>query len=86
MLFHIEQVHPPEHCPYGKGGSRSLHDASAPDVEVRAIYGSFMEHTIYLIVEADAIDALNRFLLPGMKVCRARITPVSSQAMPHWDS
>ena len=82
MLFHITQVHAPEDCPYGKGGSRSLHDASVPGVEVKAVYGAFMEHVIYLVVEADDIDALNTFLRPGMKVCRATITPVSSHSMP----
>ena len=82
MLFHVTQVHSPEDCPYGKGGSRSLHDASVPGAEVKAVYGAFMEHVIYLIVEADDIDALNQVLLPGMKVCTAEITPVSPHAMP----
>ena len=82
MLFHIEQVHSPQDCPYGKGGSRSLHDASVPGVKVLSIYGSFMEHVIYIIVEASEIDALNKFLLPGMKTCRAKITPVSDHQLP----
>ena len=82
MLFHIEQVHSPENCPYGKGGSGSLHDASVDGVEVKGFYGSFMEHTIYLVVEANDIERVNQFLLPGMKVCTARITPVSEQPMP----
>lgn len=85
MLFHIEQVHTPENCPYGNGGSRSLHDASVTGVDVKAVYGSFMEHTIYLVVEADDIEQLNRFLLPGMKVSTARITPVSERPMPSQD-
>ena len=82
MLFHIEQVHSPENCPYGKGGSGSLHDASVDGVEIKGFYGSFMEHTIYLVVEANDIERVNQFLLPGMKVCTARITPVSERAMP----
>src|SRR4051812_27206728 len=45
VLFHIEQVHSPENCPYGKGGSRSLHDASVEGVEVKGFFGAFMEHT-----------------------------------------
>ncbi len=48
-------------------------------VDVKAVYGSFMEHTISLVVEADDIEQLNRFLLPGMKVSTARITPVSER-------
>ena len=83
MLFHIEQTHEPEDCPYGHGGSRSFLDASVEGVEVKAIYGAFMEHTVYIVVEADDIDQLNQFLLPGMKVCvTTSITPVSDHAAP----
>ena len=84
MLFHITQVHAPEDCPYGSGGSRSLHDGSVSEVTVHGVYGAFMEHTIYLIVEADDLAMVHKFLLPGMKVCSAEITPVSSEPMPIW--
>ena len=82
MLFHIEQVHRPENCPYGHGGSKSLHDGTVNGVRLVAMYGSFMEHVIYLIVEASDVEALNLFLLPGMKVCTAKITPVSEHPLP----
>jgi hypothetical protein len=82
VLFHIEQVHRPENCPYGHGGSTSLHDATVTGVRLVAMYGSFMEHVIYLIVEASDVDSLNLFLLPGMKVCTAKITPVSEHPLP----
>jgi len=82
VLFHIEQVHKPENCPYGHGGSRSLHDTTVPGVQLVAMYGSFMEHVIYLIVEASDVESLNLFLLPGMKVCTAKITPVSAHPLP----
>ena len=82
MLFHIEQVHTPENCPYGRGGSRSFQDHTVTDVKVLAIYGAFMGHVVYLIVEANDIDMLNKFLLPGMKVCTTKITPVSDHPMP----
>jgi hypothetical protein len=84
MFFHVEQIHAPEDCPYGRGGSRSLHDATVKDVKAVGIYGAFMEHTIYMILEANDINMLNRFLLPGMKVCKTKITPVSDHAMPLW--
>ena len=73
-------------CPYGQGGSRSLHDASVAGVEVKGIYGAFTEHVIFLIVEADDIDALHPFLAPGMRTCTTRIRPVSEHAMPHPSS
>jgi hypothetical protein len=84
MLFHITQVHDPSDCPYGKGGSRSLHDASVDGVTVHGVYGAFMDHTIYMVVEADDLDLVHRFLLPGMSVCTADITPVSAEPLPHW--
>lgn len=77
MLFHIEQVHAPELCPYGRGGSRSFQDHTVTEVKVLGIYGAFMEHVVYLIVEADDMDTLNKFLLPGMNSTTTRITPVS---------
>ncbi len=65
MLFHVEQTHSPENCPYGQGGSRSLHDGSVDGVEVKGVYGAFTEHVVFLLVEADDIDALHLFLAPG---------------------
>ncbi len=82
MLFHIEQIHKPEDCPYGRGGSSSLRDDTVTDVKLVAAYGAFMEHAVYMIVDANDIDGLNRFLAPGMKVCTTKITPVSDHPMP----
>lgn len=82
MLFHITQTHTPENCPYGHGGSKALHDTTVPGVKLIAMYGAFTEHVIYLIVEANDIDALHKFLLPGMKTCTAKITPVSDHPIP----
>ena len=86
MLFHITQVHAPESCPYGRGGSRSLHDASVSDVKVLGVYGAFTEHVIYMVVEADSLEMVDKFLLPGMKTCTAKITPVSEHPLPMWDA
>jgi hypothetical protein len=82
MLFHIEQTHTPEHCPVGHGGFRSLHDASVEGVKVVATYGNLMQHVVYLIVEANDIDAINTFLRPGMQRSTCKITPVSDHALP----
>jgi hypothetical protein len=84
MLFHITQVHAPEDCPYGSGGSRKFHDSSVSEVTVHGVYGAYMEHTIYMVVEADDFALLNKFLLPGMKVCSTEITPVSAEPLPTW--
>jgi hypothetical protein len=53
MLFHIEQSHAPADCPYGNGGSRSLHDAGAEGVTVHGVWGAFSEHLIFMLVEAE---------------------------------
>jgi hypothetical protein len=82
VLFHIRQVHRPEDCPYGHGGSRSLHDATVDGVDLIAVYGAFMEHVVYLIAETDDVEKLNLLLLPGMKKCTTRITPVMPHPLP----
>ena len=86
MLFHIEQVHAPENCPYGEGGSPSLRDDSVEGVDLKAVHGAFMEHTVYMLVEANDLEKLNEFLRPGMKVCTTKITPVSPDPLPSWDN
>lgn len=88
MLFHVEQVHAPADCPYERGGgSPGLYDATVDGVKIVGVYGSFMAHTVYYIVEAADIDALNKFLFPGMKVCTATITPVSDHPLPRgWEA
>ena len=83
MLFHIEQAHTPENCPYGKGGSQSFQDHTVTEVKVLGMYGSFMRHVIYLVVEATDMDMLNKFLLPGLKFCTTSITPVTDHPIPN---
>ena len=46
------------------------------------MYGAFTEHVVFLLVEADDLDAVHLFLAPGMKTCTASITPVSDHPMP----
>ena len=79
MLFHITQTNTPETCPKDEGGSEVLYDPNVEGVELRARYGAFSEHVIYYIVEADSLDAIRRFLVPGFKRCTSRITPVSEE-------
>ena len=87
MLFHIKQVHDPEDCPFGRGGSSSLRDESVEGVNLKAAYGAFMEHTVYMVAETDDLEKLNKFLLPGMKVCTTTITPVSIEPLPkEWSA
>ena len=82
MLFHITQVHDPEHCPKGEGGSNSLFDPDAPGVTLIGRYGANAQHTMFFVVEADEVNALQKFLWPGFTKCTSTITPVSEVPVP----
>lgn len=81
MLFHIAQTHTPELCPRDAGGSKTLYDPKATGVKLLAMYGAFAEHTIFYIVEADDLAAVDKFLDPGWLRCTSKVTPVSSQPL-----
>ncbi len=76
MLFHITQTHSAESCPKDEGGSKSLYDPNVVGLKLRAVFGAFAEHEIYYLVEADSMEAIQKFLLHGFKRCTCRITPV----------
>jgi uncharacterized protein DUF3303 len=82
MLFHITQVHAPESCPVDEGGSNSLFDPNVPGIKLIGRYGANAQHTLFLIVEADDVNTLHKFLLPGFKRCTSTITPVSEVPVP----
>ena len=79
MLFHITQTHTPESCPKDEGGSKALYNSNVEGLTLKAMYGAFAEHTIYYIVEADSLSAVNQFLLPGFKRCASKVTAVSEE-------
>ncbi len=76
MLFHVTQTHSPEACPLGKGGVQALYNADAEGVELRAIYGAYAEHVVYYVLDADSLNAVHKFLVPGFKSCNSTVTPV----------
>jgi len=81
MLFHITQTHAPDKCPKDEGGSKVLYNRAAEGVTLLAMYGAFHEHVIYYIVEAETIEAVDEFLMPGFKRCTSKITPVVPKAI-----
>ena len=81
MLFMITQVHTAESCPIEAGGSGSLSNPKAKGVTLQAMYGAYSQHTIWYVVEADSVDAVQEFLTPGFKRCTSTITPISSMPM-----
>ena len=82
MLFHITQVHSPEACPRDEGGSDSLFDPTVNGIRLIGRYGANAQHTLFYIVEADDVNALHKFLLPGFKRCTSTITPVREIPVP----
>jgi hypothetical protein len=81
MLFHITQVHSPELCPKGEGGSNSLFDETVEGVTLVGRYGANAQHTLFFIVETDDATAI-QFLGPGFKRCTSTIAPVSEVPVP----
>ena len=71
------QIHSPELCPKDAGGSKTLYNPKAEGAKLLAMYGAFPEHVIYYLVEAEKIEAVEEFLMPGFKRCTSKITPVS---------
>ena len=82
MLFHITQVHRPESCPFGEGGSNSLFDATVEGLQLIGRYGANAQHTLFYVVDAADVDAIHRFLRPGFKICTSTVTPVSEVPVP----
>ena len=80
MLFLITQQHTPETCPRDVGGPKTLYNAEAEGVTLRARYAAFSEHLIYYVVEATSQDAIQGFLAPGFTSCTATVTPVSEES------
>jgi Domain of unknown function (DUF3303) len=82
MLFHIKQSHEPQHCPYGRGGSKSLFDEGYEDVKILGDWLAFPQHTTFLVVDTDDVRHLHQFLNPGAGVTTSEITPVSDEPVP----
>ena len=78
MLFMITQVHTPENCPKDEKGSADvLIDKNAQGVTLKGRWGAWAHHTVWYLVEADNLEAIQRFLDPGMKRCTCTIEPVA---------
>ncbi len=76
MLFMITQVHTPENCPKDEGGSDVLINKNVQGATMKGRWGAWAHHTIWYLVEADNLEAIQRFLDPGMKRCTCTVEPV----------
>ncbi len=81
MVFLVTQEHTPESCPKDTGGSKTLYNAQAEGVTLKAMYGAFSDHVIYYVVEATDLSAIHKFLDPGWTSCSATITPVAEESI-----
>ena len=79
MLYLITQRHAPDHCPIHEGGAKILYHDKAEGVDVKAVYGDYPNHTIYYVVEAADLAAIQRFLDPGMRRCTATVSPIVAE-------
>ena len=50
-------------------------DGALEGLKLIGRYGANAQHTMFYIVEADDVNALQKFLFPGFKRCTATITP-----------
>ena len=80
-MFHTTQTNTSETCPKDEGGSKVLYDPTVEGIKLLGMYGAFSEHVIYYVVEADNLDAVQKFLLPGFKRCTSKITPVKAESL-----
>ena len=55
---------------------------TVPGVRLVGRYGANAQHTLFLLLEADDVDAIHKFLWPGFKRCTSTITPVSEVPVP----
>ena len=67
--------------PSGRGRVLA-YDDTVPGVRLGGRYGANAQHALFLVVEADDVNAIHKFLWPGFKGCTSTITPVSSVPFP----
>ena len=71
MLFHITQVHRPESCPLGEGGSNSLFDADVDGLQLIGRYGANAQHTLFYVVDAVDVDDIQGSFDPVSRAVQA---------------
>jgi len=81
MLFMITQVHTPETCPIDQGGSDVLFNKDAQGVTLKGRWGAWSHHTIWYLVEANELAAIQSFLDPGLKRSTCTVEPVGEASI-----
>jgi hypothetical protein len=81
MLFMVTQSHKPEACPIDTGDPDVLIDKAAQGITVNGRWGDLPRHVIRYLVDADSVDAVQRFLDPEMKICTSSVAPVTERTV-----
>ena len=83
MLFHAKHVHTAQTCPAGDADwlratfGRMLGSASEFGVALLGVYADAPAHTVYLIIEAQSSEQLERLFEPLLGLGSAEIRPVT---------
>ncbi len=48
-------------------------------MKLERVLGDYSRHTIYFVLEADRLEAVQNFLDPGWAHCTSEITPVAEE-------
>ncbi len=80
MLFMITQVHTPETCPIDDGGPDVMFNPDAEGIILKGRWGAWSHHKAWYLVEADDLNAVQRFIGPGMKRATCTVEPVGTEA------
>ena len=75
----ITQQHTPETCPIDDGGPDVMFDADAEGITLKGRWGAWAAHKAWYLVEAKDMDAITRFLKPGMKRATSTVEPVGEK-------
>jgi hypothetical protein len=86
MIFHITHQHSELTCPAHDADLNALTFGKVmealrePGIEVKGFYVNAPAHRVFLIVETDSIEVINKALYPALKIGTAEIEPVADGA------
>lgn len=86
MLFHITHQHTEETCPahdadrMAETFGKMMEAIKESGIDLRGFYANAPAHRVYMVIEADSVDVINKVLYPALKIGTAEIEPVSDAA------
>lgn len=83
MTFHITHQHSESTCPAHDADlnaatfGKTIEALKQPGIAVKGFYVNAPAHRVFLIVETDNIDIINKALYPILKIGTAEVEPVT---------